>query len=79
MRFRHNSLLNDDLKIIGVIDFDEAMAASIEMEFLGLERPFAIEHKHIKMTEPKFKEYKNLVEDSRNLNWRRQESESIDC
>lgn len=70
----HNLLVNDDFEIIGVIDFDGVMAAPIEVvaqypSLTGLEReppghvetrPLAINR--IKMTEPKLKEYKNLVE-----------------
>jgi hypothetical protein len=69
-----NLLVNDDFEIIGVIDFDGVMAAPIEVvaqypPLTGLEReppghvetrPFAIDR--IKRTEPKLKEYKNLVE-----------------
>ncbi|PVH70379.1 hypothetical protein DL98DRAFT_661210 [Cadophora sp. DSE1049] len=70
----HNLLVNDDFEIIGLIDFDGVMAAPIEVvaqypPLTGLEReppghvetrPFAIDR--IKRTEPKLKEYKNLVE-----------------
>ncbi|MCJ1244536.1 hypothetical protein MMC30_001734 [Trapelia coarctata] len=70
----HNLLVNDDFEIIGVIDFDGVMAAPIEVvaqlpQLTRLDReppghvetrPFAIDR--IKRTEPKLKEYKNLVE-----------------
>ena len=70
----HNLLVNNDFEIIGMIDFDGIMAAPIEVvaqypPFTGLERqppghveirPAAIDR--IKRTEPKLKEYMNLVE-----------------
>ncbi|KAH7327546.1 hypothetical protein BKA65DRAFT_567073 [Rhexocercosporidium sp. MPI-PUGE-AT-0058] len=69
----HNILVNDEFKIIGVIDFDIVMAAPIELvaqypTLTGLDReapgyvetrPLAIER--IQMTKPKLEEYKNFV------------------
>ncbi|PNY18157.1 Uncharacterized protein TCAP_07596 [Tolypocladium capitatum] len=70
----HNLLVNDDFEIVGVIDLDGVMAAPIEVVaqypvLTGLEReppghvetrPAAIDR--IRRTEPRLKEYKDMVE-----------------
>lgn len=70
----HNLLVNDDFDIIGVIDFDGVMAAPIEvvaqypsLTWLDREIPGHVETRplainRIKRTEPKLREYKDLVE-----------------
>ena len=70
----HNLLVNNNFEIVGVIDLDGVMAAPIEVvaqypRLTGLKReppghvetrPLAIDR--IRRTEPKLKEYKDLVE-----------------
>ncbi|KAF9761851.1 hypothetical protein IL306_003659 [Fusarium sp. DS 682] len=70
----HHLLVDDEFQIVGVIDFDCVMAAPIEVAAqypvlteLGLEPPGYVETspddlERIRRTEPKLKEYKEMVQ-----------------